>query len=74
MLAMNGGKNMNQNQLTDSQDIFLEELSGMIAMLKNNLIKHEAVEQYYLDVVGLLKRLEEKVDNIDRRLTHMEAI
>jgi hypothetical protein len=65
---------MEQTKLSESQDMFLEELSGMIAMLKNNLIKHEAVEQYYLDVVGLLKRLEEKVDNIDRRLTHMGAI
>lgn len=65
---------MEQTRLSESQDIFLEEISGLISMLKHSMQKHEAVEQYYLDLVGMMRRIEDKIDNIDRRITHLESV
>lgn len=49
---------------TNIEQNFIEEMSGLIAMLKNNLIKHDQINDNYLDIIISIKRLEQKADTL----------
>lgn len=61
-----------QTNLSESQDIFLEEMAGLVAMMKETLVIHRHIAARYDDITKTLARLEDKLDNLDRQLTKHE--
>jgi len=53
-------------QTTLSQDIFLDSLSGIMSLLKDNIICLRNIDNEFVSIRKTLLRLEDKIDSAQR--------
>lgn len=57
-----------QTDLTMTQERFLEEISGLIAMINRRISVHDMILSDYRDIKAVMSRIEDKIDLLEPML------
>ena len=57
-----------QTDLTMTQERFLEEISGLIAMINRRISVHDMILSDYRDIKTVMSRIEDKIDLLEPML------